>query len=901
MDQMDYEMHPAEVPTTQAPPHPAHSGFQVVPQGHGGCPYFRNEQHHHQPSLPHLHPSYPPYHPGVNSLYHSPRQNHGPHGPHAPHAPRSSHSRNLSLQPHHRPQQPGHGQPQQHQTQNPPLSLPLPHSHSQSHSHSHSLSHPHQSSHYDPVYNPGWTSSTQSSGPAFQWTATPAPAPGPPPSHAAPPLLSIPLPLQSLLRPSSSEPFSSGNGAGNSNPNGPNSGQSGFHSTQNLPHLDSAGAPSFSFPYRHPAALHRFSVAPGVPSHHSHPNLSQAPPFPQAPTQNQNQQNYQSQPSRVSLPSSSGTMNHNRPPAANTPSAQPSQALSNTTMSSEPNVGTALAPLNLPQLPELSGQSNRGLVNSGTTGQLPRPSQLEHVPVSRPPNHGGDPAYRSVSDQRREAIRRAQSLSARAAAIAEDLARRNGDDFDESEEDYSPVDEDDEAYHFATQFVPHGYMGGEENRLRQQQLLRGQLSTSKRVASKKALTSLQSVDMKTLTESEKVCVICYNEFGVTSPEGVNEAPLRLPKCKHIFGDHCIKKWFEESDSCPYCRDKVPSEPSIPQHILQHIRVRNSEFSMTHGNAAGEPGTNRFASHPASRTFQTGERRSSPPDPSTDNMRRPRARIGGTRSYHGAPPNLTSPMPHPPSHAAFLASITAFPGPAGPPPAGAFQPSGPSVASGEPQMSLPSPSVFFPGPFTQESSVGLTGQLLARGQRRVDMGSTNSNMGRGHLRPETTNHNSCLTPVPPYPPLGGPLRHNPALLPRPELRRQPLNLDLNALTYPFSEAVRDELISSGVTIPLQPRPSMATASLTRAYSDDDARWRISEELLADLEAYVGRDPFGGLRSNNSQPQLPGAPTTASSVPPPSNSRFTPSSRGEAGEPPRKRRRSGSAEAGTGEEE
>lgn len=59
------------------------------------------------------------------------------------------------------------------------------------------------------------------------------------------------------------------------------------------------------------------------------------------------------------------------------------------------------------------------------------------------------------------------------------------------------------------------------------------------------------------------CVICYNDFGVLNPEGINEAPLRLPNCKHVFGDHCIKKWFEESDSCPYCRDKVPSEPHMP--------------------------------------------------------------------------------------------------------------------------------------------------------------------------------------------------------------------------------------------------------------------------------------------------------------------------------------------------
>ncbi|GAP90266.2 putative zinc finger protein atl6 [Rosellinia necatrix] len=88
--------------------------------------------------------------------------------------------------------------------------------------------------------------------------------------------------------------------------------------------------------------------------------------------------------------------------------------------------------------------------------------------------------------------------------------------------------------------------------------LRGNTS-GKRIASKKALASLQSVPIEDLPESERTCVICYNEFGLENPEGINEAPLRLPKCKHVFGDHCIKKWFQESDSCPYCRDKVHSE------------------------------------------------------------------------------------------------------------------------------------------------------------------------------------------------------------------------------------------------------------------------------------------------------------------------------------------------------
>lgn len=109
---------------------------------------------------------------------------------------------------------------------------------------------------------------------------------------------------------------------------------------------------------------------------------------------------------------------------------------------------------------------------------------------------------------------------------------------------------------------------GAEEHLRAHQIMRGAVS-SKRVASKKAITSLESVAVSSLPENERTCVICYNDYGVETPEGISESPLRLPKCKHVFGDHCIKKWFEESDSCPYCRDKVPSEPQYRHAMSAH--------------------------------------------------------------------------------------------------------------------------------------------------------------------------------------------------------------------------------------------------------------------------------------------------------------------------------------------
>jgi hypothetical protein len=49
-----------------------------------------------------------------------------------------------------------------------------------------------------------------------------------------------------------------------------------------------------------------------------------------------------------------------------------------------------------------------------------------------------------------------------------------------------------------------------------------------------------------------------------NPDGNIECAVRLPKCKHVFGDHCLKQWLKDSDTCPYCRDKLPSEPKKSQ-------------------------------------------------------------------------------------------------------------------------------------------------------------------------------------------------------------------------------------------------------------------------------------------------------------------------------------------------
>ncbi|EHL00858.1 putative E3 ubiquitin-protein ligase hrd-1 [Glarea lozoyensis 74030] len=117
------------------------------------------------------------------------------------------------------------------------------------------------------------------------------------------------------------------------------------------------------------------------------------------------------------------------------------------------------------------------------------------------------------------------------------------------------------------------------NEERAMAVLRGAIALGKRVPSKAAIASLQVVKVEDLKEADKTCIICYNEFGAANPEGLVEQPLRLPKCKHVFGDTCIKKWFEDSDTCPYCRDKLPAELSMSRGAaLESLRAQRERLA-----------------------------------------------------------------------------------------------------------------------------------------------------------------------------------------------------------------------------------------------------------------------------------------------------------------------------------
>ncbi|KAL3424792.1 c3h4 type zinc finger protein [Phlyctema vagabunda] len=176
-----------------------------------------------------------------------------------------------------------------------------------------------------------------------------------------------------------------------------------------------------------------------------------------------------------------------------------------------------------------------------------------------------------------EELRAPQHRSTRGAtrSFQSPTRRHRASSTGSSEIDTEDDDSDDLAEHYH-----HEIFLNEEAALA---TMRGLAAHGKPVASQSAIASLEKVDMNTLTDADRTCIICYNDFNIQNPEGIMEFPLRLPKCKHVFGDKCIKKWFQDSDTCPYCRDKLPSESSRPRLLLARLSeqqaMRSSQLNL----------------------------------------------------------------------------------------------------------------------------------------------------------------------------------------------------------------------------------------------------------------------------------------------------------------------------------
>lgn len=90
------------------------------------------------------------------------------------------------------------------------------------------------------------------------------------------------------------------------------------------------------------------------------------------------------------------------------------------------------------------------------------------------------------------------------------------------------------------------------------------------------------------------CDICYTQYGTKRPDGLTESPIKLRKCKHVFGDLCLMQWLQTSAFCPYCRgsgsrDRDAGQYSTSQLGLSAMRMHALAAQYVQQNRAQSSG------------------------------------------------------------------------------------------------------------------------------------------------------------------------------------------------------------------------------------------------------------------------------------------------------------------------
>ncbi|KAJ1978944.1 hypothetical protein H4R33_005845 [Dimargaris cristalligena] len=90
-------------------------------------------------------------------------------------------------------------------------------------------------------------------------------------------------------------------------------------------------------------------------------------------------------------------------------------------------------------------------------------------------------------------------------------------------------------------------------------------------ASAKFIKQLPTIQVSAIPEGSS-CVVCSDQFSAT----VDDSATRMP-CRHIFHKTCLVPWLELHNTCPTCRQEVPSDD--PNWLAQKAREENNPEEM----------------------------------------------------------------------------------------------------------------------------------------------------------------------------------------------------------------------------------------------------------------------------------------------------------------------------------
>ena len=80
------------------------------------------------------------------------------------------------------------------------------------------------------------------------------------------------------------------------------------------------------------------------------------------------------------------------------------------------------------------------------------------------------------------------------------------------------------------------------------------------------------------------CPICLIKFSQSESE--KNAAIRLPECGHVFHLKCLKRWLDNTSSCPMCHAELPTDDSMYEEFKRQKKrekVREQELADLHNS------------------------------------------------------------------------------------------------------------------------------------------------------------------------------------------------------------------------------------------------------------------------------------------------------------------------------
>eukprot|EP00547_Thalassionema_nitzschioides_P018262 CAMPEP_0194252864 /NCGR_PEP_ID=MMETSP0158-20130606/28620_1 /TAXON_ID=33649 /ORGANISM="Thalassionema nitzschioides, Strain L26-B" /LENGTH=359 /DNA_ID=CAMNT_0038990393 /DNA_START=106 /DNA_END=1182 /DNA_ORIENTATION=+ len=76
----------------------------------------------------------------------------------------------------------------------------------------------------------------------------------------------------------------------------------------------------------------------------------------------------------------------------------------------------------------------------------------------------------------------------------------------------------------------------------------------------------------------KDCIICVE------PLAINQTAVQLPSCGHLFHETCALMWLENHNSCPYCRQELPTDDADYERERVHRQQSAAQIPESDGTS-----------------------------------------------------------------------------------------------------------------------------------------------------------------------------------------------------------------------------------------------------------------------------------------------------------------------------